>query len=64
MKQDRMERLIGKRVILFTKKSFRFEGEVKGYDGRFLEIFDDIKKKPKLIHIDEIIEIEIKVGDK
>ena len=60
MKKDSMERLIGKRVILFTKKSFRFEGEVKSYDGRFLEIFDEIKNRPKLIHIDEIIEIEFK----
>ncbi len=60
MKQDSMERLIGKRVILFTKKSFRFEGEVMSYDGRFLEILDEIKKKSKLIHIDEVMEIEIK----
>jgi len=58
--KDSIEKLIGKRVVLFTKKSFRCEGEVKDYDGRFLEIFDDIKKKPKLIHIDEIIEIELK----
>lgn len=60
MKQDSMEKLIGKRVILFTKKSFRFEGEVISYDGRFLEIFDEIKKKSKLIHIDEVMEIEVK----
>ena len=60
MKKDSIEKLIGKKVILFTKKSFRFEGEVKSYDGRFLEIFDEIKKKPKLIHVDEIIEIEFK----
>jgi len=58
--KDSIEKLIGRKVVLFTKKSFRFEGEVKDYDGRFLEIFDDIKKKPKLIHIDEIIEIELK----
>lgn len=59
MKQDRVEELIGKKVILFTKKSFRFEGKIQSYDGRFLEIFDEIKHKSKLIHIDEIVEIEL-----
>jgi hypothetical protein len=58
--KDRMENLIKKNVVLFTKNRFRFQGIVKGYDGKFLEIFDEIKKKPKLISVDEIIEVEIK----
>ncbi len=60
MKQDRMERLVKKNVVLFTKNKFRFQGVVKGYDGKFIEIFDEIKKKPKLIAVDEIIEVEVK----
>lgn len=55
----KLEKTIGKRIILFTKKNFRFQGEVKDFDGRFLEIFDEIKNKPKMINIDEIAEYEI-----
>jgi hypothetical protein len=59
MKQDRMEKLIKKNVVLFTKNRFRFQGVIQGYDGKFIEIFDEVKKKPKLISVDEIIEVEV-----
>ena len=55
----KFEKLVGRSVILFTKKNFRFQGEIKDYDGKFIEIFDEIKKKPKMINIDEILEVEI-----
>lgn len=55
----KFEDLIGRQVILFTKKNFRFQGEIKDYDGKFIEIFDEIKRKPKMIAIDEILEIEV-----
>lgn len=55
----KLDKLIGKRIILFTKKNYRFQGEVKDFDGKFLEIFDDIKQKSKSINIDEIVEFEI-----
>jgi hypothetical protein len=55
----KLDRLIGKRIILFTKKNYRFCGEVRDFDGKFLEIFDDIKKKSKMIHVDNIVEFEI-----
>jgi len=57
--KDVMEKLIKKNVILFTKNKFRFQGVVKDYDGKFIEIYDEIKKKPKLISVDEIIEVEV-----
>jgi hypothetical protein len=57
--EEKMRTLIGKTVILYTKKGFRFEGVVKDFDGKFLDIFDNIKRKSKMINIDEIIEIEI-----
>ena len=60
MKQDRMERLIKKNVVLYTKNKFRFQGVVLGYDGKFIEIFDEVKKKPKLISVNEVIEVEVK----
>jgi small nuclear ribonucleoprotein (snRNP)-like protein len=56
--EEKMRSLIGRKVILYTKKGFRFEGEVKDFDGKFLDIFDKIKGKSKMINIDEIIEIE------
>jgi len=55
----KFEKLIGHRVILFTRKNFRFTGEVKDYDGKFIEIFDELKKKPKMINTDEITELEL-----
>ena len=55
----KLERLIGKKITLFTKKNYRFQGEVKDFDGKFLEIFDDIKQKSKMIHVDNILEFEI-----
>lgn len=55
----KLDRLIGKRIILFTKKNYRFQGEVRDFDGKFVEIFDDIKQKSKMIHIDNILEFEV-----
>ena len=58
----KIEKLIGKRIVLFTKKNYRFQGEVKNFEPPFLEIFDDIKQKSKMIHIDNIVEFEIDEG--
>jgi small nuclear ribonucleoprotein (snRNP)-like protein len=55
----KLDKLIGKRIVLFTKKNYRFQGVVKDFDGKFLEIFDEIKQKEKHINIDEIIEFEV-----
>lgn len=55
----KLDKLIGKKIILFTKKNYRFQGEVRDFDGKFLEIFDDIKQKIKSINIDEIVEFEV-----
>ena len=55
----KLDRLIGKRIILFTKKNYRFQGKVVDFDGKFVEIFDDIKQKSKMIHIDNIVEFEV-----
>ena len=57
--KDRIEGLINKNVVIFTKNRFRFQGKVNGYDGKFIEIKDEIKNKPKLVNVDEIIEIEV-----
>jgi small nuclear ribonucleoprotein (snRNP)-like protein len=55
----KLDKLIGKRIILFTKKNFRFQGEVKDFDGAFIELFDDVKQTIKMIHIDNIAEFEV-----
>ena len=55
----KFDKLIGKRVIIFSRKSFRFQGTVKDFDGRFVEIFDELKQKVKMINIDEISEYEV-----
>lgn len=53
-----MKGLIGKKVVVYTKKGFRFGGDVQDFDGKFLDIFDEVRKKSKMINIDEIVEIE------
>ena len=60
----KFEKLIGKRIILYTKKNFRFQGKVIEFDGKFLEIFDEMKKKPKMINVDEVTELEVTEDDK
>ena len=57
--KDRIEGLINKNVVIFTKNLFRFQGNVKGYDGKFIEIKDEVKSKHKLINVNEIIEVEV-----
>jgi hypothetical protein len=58
----KIENLISKKVILFTKRNFRFQGTINDVDAKFIEIFDDIKKKSKIIAIEEIAEIELVDG--
>jgi len=63
MKQDRIDRLVNRNIIIFTKNNFRFQGIVKGYDGKFIEIHDDVKGKNKILNVDEISEVEVKDDD-
>lgn len=60
MMKDRMEGLTRKNVVVFTRNNFRFQGVVKGYDGKFLEIYDNVKGKIKIVSVNEIIEVEVK----
>jgi len=55
----KFEKLIGKKVTLYTRKNFRFSGKIQDFDGQFLEIFDELKQKPKMINITEITEYEL-----
>jgi small nuclear ribonucleoprotein (snRNP)-like protein len=56
--EEKMKSLVGKKVVVYTKKGFRFGGDVQDFDGKFLDIFDEVRKKSKMINIDEIVEIE------
>jgi len=56
--EEKLRSLIGKRVTLYTRKGFRFQGTIRDFDGKFLDIDDEIKGKSKMINVDEIIEIE------
>jgi len=50
---------IGKHVVIFTKKDFRFEGELIDCDESFIEIQDSKKNKRKDIAIDQIAEMDV-----
>lgn len=50
----------GKKILMFTKNNFRVEGKMTECDDKFIEIFDDVKKKYKLFNVDSISEIEVR----
>lgn len=63
--KEKFEGLVGKRVSLYMKpnpltgKQFNFEGDVKDFDGKFLELFDIKRNKLRMVSVSEITEIEI-----
>jgi len=59
----KFDKLIGKKITLFTRKNYRFQGRVTDFDGKFLELFDEVRQKPKNIHIDNIVEFEVDDDD-
>jgi uncharacterized protein YkvS len=55
----KLDKLIGKKITLFTRRNYRFHGEVIDFDGKFLEIFDEVRQRSKNIHVDNIVEFEV-----
>ena len=56
------ERLKGKKVIVFRKDKYKFEGVLEEFDERFL-VIDDIKVGIKYIAVNEVLDVsEIKNG--
>lgn len=55
----KFDKLIGKRIVLFTRKNYRFQGKITDFDGTFLELFDEVRQKPRNINIDNIAEFEV-----
>lgn len=53
-----MSKLVGRRVTVFNRKNYRFTGKVTHVDSEFLELFDEVKSKTKIIKISEVSEIE------
>lgn len=54
-----LEKFIGKTVLIFTKNKFRFEGKVIDTSTNFLWMNDVKKERMKLLHIEEIAEIDL-----
>lgn len=55
---DRFSKFKGKRVLIFTKNGFRIAGKMTECDDKFVEVFDEIKGKFKIVSIDNISEVE------
>lgn len=56
------ERLVknkGKRVIIFLKNGFKYQGIIQGADNTWLELFEQTISRVKIIKIDEIADFEI-----
>jgi len=58
--KKRLNKNIGKRVLIFLHNNFRYEGKITGCDNEYLEILEP--RGYKIIKIDEIKEVEIKDG--
>lgn len=54
-----MKELIQKNVKIFLKNKFVFQGKVLSQDTQFLEIFDEISQKSRIISLSEISNIEV-----
>ena len=59
----KFDKLIGRKITVFTRKNYRFHGRITDFDGTFLELFDEVRKKSKNIHIDNIVEFEVEDDD-
>lgn len=49
---------IGKKIILYLKNSFRYEGTLINVDTDFISLYDVKSCKNKLIRLDSIAEVE------
>jgi small nuclear ribonucleoprotein (snRNP)-like protein len=54
-----LDKIINKKIVLFTKDNFRFSGKVQNFDGTFIELFDEVRKKIRFVNVSQINEIEI-----
>lgn len=57
---DNLVKYKGKNVIIYTKNNFRIEGKIKECDEKFVEIFDNIKNRFKIVNVDNISEVEVR----
>lgn len=49
----------GKKVIIFTKAKFRYEGTLIEGNHLFIEMYDTVKKKKRLLNTEMIEDIEM-----
>lgn len=56
---NNLDKIVGKKIVLFTKDNFRFSGKAEKFDGVFIELFDEVRKKTRFINVSQINEIEI-----
>ncbi len=55
----RLKENLGKDVVIFLKNDFRFAGKLKDCDDKYLELFDYVSKKFKIININQIRDMEV-----
>lgn len=58
-KLERLRKLVGKKVLIFTIDKLRFEGKVISADNDFLELYDDVRVYRKFIKINLIADIQV-----
>ena len=59
MIKERLKQLSGKRVKIFLKNNWKYEGDLMGCDDNFIEIFDYKLKANKFLDISTIANIEV-----
>jgi len=49
----------GKDIKIFLKNNFRYAGKLKDCDDKYLELFDYVSNKYKIIEVDQIRDCEV-----
>ena len=57
----RLKENIGKDVKIFLKNNFRFAGKLKDCDDKWVELFDYVSKKFKIIEVHQIRDCEVEL---
>lgn len=59
---DFFEKLIGKRIKIFLKNGYKYEGKLESCGWGFIQIFDFLTRYSKILRIEDIADAEILEG--
>jgi small nuclear ribonucleoprotein (snRNP)-like protein len=57
---ERLKNSIGKQVKIYLNNGFRYAGKLTNADKEYAEVLDNVSSSYKIIHIDDIKDLEVK----